>query len=100
MEHPKGGLIALTKVMAAELAPERIRVNAIAPGPITTGLTHESHVHSTQEAWKRAVALGRYGLPEEVATVAAFLLDENRSSYITGQVIVVDGGFCGLGVRA
>lgn len=86
--------------MAAELATERIRVNAIASGPTTTRLTNESHVQSTQDAWKRAVSLGRYGLPEEVAAVAAFLLDENKSSYITGQVIVVDGGFCGLGVSA
>lgn len=96
----KGAMITLTKVMAVELAGEGIRVNAIAPGPIETALTRNSHSAETREAWEGSVLLGRYGTPEEVASAAAFLVDGKRSSFITGQILAVDGGFTAAGVRA
>lgn len=96
----KGAMITLTKIMAVELADEGIRVNAIAPGPIETALTKNSHSAETREAWESSVLLGRYGTTDEVASVAAFLIDDQRSSFITGQIFAVDGGFTAAGVRA
>ena len=96
----KGAMITLTKIMAVELAGEGIRVNAIAPGPIETALTRNSHSPATREAWESAVLLGRYGTTDEVASAASFLADGKRSSFITGQIFAVDGGFTAAGVRA
>lgn len=86
----KAGLIGLTKSMAKELGPRNITVNAVAPGFIMTEMTE----HLTQEAKEKltsAVALNRLGKPEDVASIAAFLASD-FCSYITGQVIGVDGG--------
>lgn len=96
----KGAMITLTKIMAVELSGEGIRVNAIAPGPIETALTKNSHSAETREAWESSVLLGRYGTTDEVASAAAFLVDDRRSSFITGQILAVDGGFTATGVRA
>lgn len=96
----KGAMITLTRIMAVELAGEAVRVNAIAPGPIETPLTRNSHSAATREAWESSVPMGRYGTTDEVASTAAFLVDEWRSSYITGQIFAVDGGFTAVGVRA
>jgi NAD(P)-dependent dehydrogenase (short-subunit alcohol dehydrogenase family) len=94
----KGGVITMTKVMAVELAPLGIRVNAIAPGPIETPLVKEVHTAEARAAWMSTVPLRRYGSPEEIAGAAVFLLDDSKSSYITGQTICVDGGFTSAGI--
>lgn len=87
----KGGLRQMTKSMAIELAPLGIRVNAIGPGSVKTEMLTRV---INKEAMNKIVSrtpLGRPALPEEIASVAAFLAS-NDASYITGQVIYVDGG--------
>ncbi|WAJ29910.1 SDR family NAD(P)-dependent oxidoreductase [Antarcticirhabdus aurantiaca] len=96
----KGALITLTKVMAVELAPGAIRVNAIAPGPIETPMVAQHHSAEQRAEWHRTVPLRRYGTPEEIAEAIAFLCDEERASYVTGQVLSVDGGFTAAGLMA
>ncbi|EUC01232.1 3-oxoacyl-(acyl-carrier-protein) reductase [Rhizobium sp. CF080] len=96
----KGALVTLTKIMAVELADDLIRVNAIAPGPVETPMVKENHTAVTREEWNRTVPMRRYGRPEEVATAIAFLVDERQSSYVTGQILAVDGGFTAAGLMA
>jgi 3-oxoacyl-[acyl-carrier protein] reductase len=86
----KAGLIGLTKSVAKELASRNILCNAVAPGFIDTEMTAELG-ESTREALLGQIALGRLGRGEEVASVVRFLAGPG-SAYITGQVIVVDGG--------
>ncbi|TDR93424.1 SDR family NAD(P)-dependent oxidoreductase [Enterovirga rhinocerotis] len=87
----KGGVIAMTKVMAVELGEHGITVNAIAPGPIETALTERMHTDATRAAYNAASPLGRYGTLAELAAAAAFLASE-EASYVTGQTLAVDGG--------
>lgn len=94
----KGGVIAMTRVMAVELAPHGITVNAVAPGPIDVPRSRAQHNAERRDAWHRAVPLGRYGEPEEVAAAALFLASDD-ASYINGQTIAVDGGFTAAGLR-
>ena len=96
----KAAVIHMTKVMAVELAPSGIRVNAIAPGPVETPLVKEVHTDQARAAWMRMVPQRRYGTPDELAGAATFLLDDTKSSYITGQTICVDGGFTAAGIMA
>ncbi|WP_105373090.1 SDR family NAD(P)-dependent oxidoreductase [Neorhizobium huautlense] len=96
----KGALITLTKIMAVELADDLIRVNAIAPGPIETPMVKKNHTAVTREEWQRTVPLRRYGQPEEIASAIAFLVDGEQSSYVTGQILAVDGGFTAAGLMA
>jgi glucose 1-dehydrogenase len=88
----KGGLSQLTKVMALSLAPHGIRVNAIGPGSIMTAMM--ATIATDKEAKRRVLSrtpLGRIGDAEEVASVAVFLASE-AASYVTGEIIYVDGG--------
>jgi NAD(P)-dependent dehydrogenase (short-subunit alcohol dehydrogenase family) len=94
----KGGVITMTQVMAVELAPLGIRVNAVAPGPVETPLVREIHTQDVREEWLNTVPQARYGTPAEIASAAIFLLDDARSSFITGQILCVDGGFTAAGL--
>jgi gluconate 5-dehydrogenase len=86
----KGGLIALTRALAAEWAKYGIRVNALAPGFFPTKMTTGT-LEKAQRAIEAATPLGRVGGPEDLKG-AALLLASDASAFITGQVIVVDGG--------
>ncbi len=86
----KAGIIGLTKAAAKELASRGITVNAIAPGFIETDMT-DALPEKVKEATVSQIPLGRFGRPQDVASLAAFLASE-ASGYITGQVIHVDGG--------
>jgi NAD(P)-dependent dehydrogenase (short-subunit alcohol dehydrogenase family) len=94
----KGGVVTLTQVMAVDLAPFGIRVNAIAPGPVETPLVEALHSPEVRRAWIRHVPMRRYAKPEEIAGTVQFLLDETSSGYLTGEVIAIDGGFRGAGM--
>jgi NAD(P)-dependent dehydrogenase (short-subunit alcohol dehydrogenase family) len=86
----KAAIVAITRTMAAELAQDDIRVNAIAPGPTATPAS-EMFIDKDEERDRTAIAMGRRARPEEQANALLFLLSE-MSSYITGQTILVDGG--------
>jgi 3-oxoacyl-[acyl-carrier protein] reductase len=93
----KGGVITLTRVMAVELAPHNITVNAIAPGPVETPMVAAMHTAEDRAAWLGSVPAQRYGTPAEIAAAAVFLASD-EASYITGHVLNVDGGFGAAGV--
>ncbi len=86
----KAGIIGFTKSIALELGSRNIRSNAIAPGFIETEMTEKLN-QDTVQMWRDAIPLKRGGQPEEIADLAVFL-GSDRSSYISGQVIQVDGG--------
>ena len=97
----KGGLLALTRAMAIEFAPDEIRVNAILPGAVDTpmlraglsrGHTGDGTVYDRLENLARKTVNGRVGTPEEIARSIYFLADNYTSSFITGQALIVDGG--------
>ena len=97
----KGGLLALTRAMAIEFAPDNIRVNAILPGAVDTpmlraglGRGHVGHGDLQQrlDNLARKTVSGKVGKPEEIAHAIYFLADGEQSSFMTGQALVVDGG--------
>jgi 3-oxoacyl-[acyl-carrier protein] reductase len=86
----KAAVNAFTRACAIELAPKGITVNAIAPGMIVTELT-ETVRGLTKDSLLERIPVRRYGQPDDVAWLAAFLASE-KSSYLTGQVLTIDGG--------
>jgi NAD(P)-dependent dehydrogenase (short-subunit alcohol dehydrogenase family) len=97
----KGGLVALTRAMALEFGADGIRVNAVLPGAVDThmlrqGLVGRSGGSPTHDdllaELARRTALGRIGKPEEIAQGILFLADHDRSSFMTGQTLIMDGG--------
>jgi NAD(P)-dependent dehydrogenase (short-subunit alcohol dehydrogenase family) len=96
----KGAVCVLTQVLANDLARSSIRVNAVAPGPVDTPMVQAIHTESDRALWKRYIPMQRYAKPDEIASVIEFLLDGARSSYLTGEIIAVDGGFRGAGILA
>ena len=87
----KAGLLGLAKSLAKELGSRNIRVNAVAPGLIETAMTSEMP-DAAREHYLSTIALGRAGAPEDVAPVVTFLASD-AARYVTGQTLVVDGGF-------
>jgi glucose 1-dehydrogenase len=97
----KGGLLALTRAMAIEFAPDNVRVNAILPGAVDTpmlraGLSREhagsGSIEQRLENLARNTVSGKIGKPIEIAQAIYFLADEAQSSFMTGQALIVDGG--------
>ena len=97
----KGGLLALTRAMAIEFAPDNIRVNAILPGAVDTPMLRaglkrnhagQGDVQERLDNLARKTVSGRVGRPEEIAHAIYFLADDEQSSFMTGQALVVDGG--------
>ena len=93
----KAAVIHLTKQQAAELGEWGIRVNCVSPGPVKTKLAAAVHTPAIVSAYHDAIPLNRYGSEEEIARVIVFLASA-EASYLTGQMIAVDGGFDATGV--
>jgi glucose 1-dehydrogenase len=97
----KGGLLALTRAMAIEFAPDNIRVNAILPGAVDTpmlresmkrGMFGESSIQQRLDNLASKTVNGRVGAPQEIAQAIYFLADNTQSSFMTGQALIIDGG--------
>ncbi|MEO0485511.1 MAG: SDR family oxidoreductase [Pseudomonadota bacterium] len=93
----KAAVIALTQQQAAELGEYGIRANAVAPGPVRTKLAMAVHTQAIIDAYHDAIPLNRYGHEQEIGEVIAFLCSD-KASYVTGQLISVDGGFESTGI--
>jgi NAD(P)-dependent dehydrogenase (short-subunit alcohol dehydrogenase family) len=96
----KGALMALTRALAIEFAPE-VRVNTLLPGAVNTGMLQSGlqrghlsgeHIEELLADLGRKTVIGRVGEPQEIAEAVLFLADQRRSSFMTGQALVVDGG--------
>lgn len=94
----KGAVCVLTQVLANDLARFGIRVNAVAPGPVETPMVKALHTDADRRLYGNFIPMQRYGTPDEIASVIAFLLDGTSASYMTGEIVAVDGGFRGTGI--
>jgi NAD(P)-dependent dehydrogenase (short-subunit alcohol dehydrogenase family) len=93
----KGGVAQMTRAMAVEWAASSIRVNAVAPGRIRTAMTEQLFEdHETRESFQRLIPIARLGLASDIGNAAVFLASQ-ASSYVTGQTLVVDGGWMAAG---
>lgn len=93
----KGAVLAFTRAAAIDLAPDNIRVNAVVPGAVDTamlsdGLSRSDDPIAALSNLEQRTIMGRVGRPEEIAQAILFLADKDRSSFITGQNLIVDGG--------
>jgi NAD(P)-dependent dehydrogenase (short-subunit alcohol dehydrogenase family) len=95
----KAGIEAMTRAMAFELAPAGITVNAVAPGTIVTGFSGGSLSEQAAAERVRRIPAGRFGDPDEVASVIAFLASAD-AAYVTGTVVSIDGGLARAGIRS
>jgi NAD(P)-dependent dehydrogenase (short-subunit alcohol dehydrogenase family) len=93
----KAGVVLLSQVMAVELADHGVRVNVIAPGPVETPMVRAMADPVVEAMWYRQIPMARYGKPEEIAAVAAFLCSAD-ASFVTGEVLTVDGGYMAGGL--
>lgn len=93
----KAGVILLTKVMALELAPQNIRVNAVAPGPVATAMTNVTHTPEIRATYNSRIPMKRYAQAEEIASAVLFLASSD-SSFVNGHTLHVDGGFVSSGL--
>jgi NAD(P)-dependent dehydrogenase (short-subunit alcohol dehydrogenase family) len=93
----KAGVILLTRVMAVELAPLGIYVNAIAPGPVVTEMSAGTHNEATRTSYRDRIPLRRYGTEREIAAAALFLASD-EATFVNGHVLNVDGGFGAAGL--
>ncbi len=94
----KGGLNTFTTTLANEVAPLGILVNGIAPGLIMTSITEKRYDAQKKAEYQRHIPVGFIGQPADIAHLAVFLADEEKSRYIVGQTILVDGGQLGDGI--
>jgi 3-oxoacyl-[acyl-carrier protein] reductase len=88
----KAALNGMTRSLAVELAPYNILVNAVAPGYVLTDLTRQNNSEAELETISKTIPLQRLAEPQEIANIVAFLCSE-QNTYLTGQILVVDGGF-------
>lgn len=88
----KSGINALTRSLALELAPFDVLINAVAPGFVNTDLTRQNNPPQELRAIARSIPIGRLAEPAEIAELVAFLCSE-RNTYVTGQTILIDGGY-------
>jgi NAD(P)-dependent dehydrogenase (short-subunit alcohol dehydrogenase family) len=93
----KAGVMHLTQQQAVELGEFGVRANCVCPGPVATKLAMAVHSQEIIDAYHDAIPLNRYGSEREIGEVIAFLCSA-RASYVTGQVIAVDGGFESTGI--
>ncbi|WP_037493947.1 SDR family NAD(P)-dependent oxidoreductase [Sneathiella glossodoripedis] len=93
----KAAVIHLTKQQAAELGEFGVRANCVCPGPVRTKLAMAVHSQDIIDAYHDAIPLNRYGTEQEIAEVIVFLCSD-KASYVTGQIVSVDGGFESTGV--
>ena len=97
----KGAIVAFTRALAIEFAPDQIRVNALLPGAVDTPMLYAglgrghltgNHVNQMMEQLAKKTVMGRVGKPGEIAQSILFLADRQKSSFMTGQMLIVDGG--------